>query len=299
MSLKIENVSKYFGNNAAINNLSLEISENQIYGFLGANGAGKTTMFRMILGLLSPSTGHVNWNDKIIDYSNSDEVGYLPEERGLYPKLTVKEQLIYFGQLRGMKKDKAIEKIEYWLEQFHIPNYSHRKLEELSKGNQQKIQFISAVINSPRLLLLDEPFSGLDPVNVELLKNAVTSIAKEGTTIIFSSHRMEHVEELCESLCILHKGNSILQGNLKDIKKSFGKKNIIIHTNVDLDYLDKLSEVTNIKRIYDGYILQVTNPSILQDILKDIIAKGIVTKFALEEPSLNDIFIEKVGASYE
>lgn len=298
LSLKIENISKYFGNTLAINNLSLEIPENQIYGFLGANGAGKTTMFRIILGLLSPSQGYVNWNGKVINYSNSDEVGYLPEERGLYPKLTVKEQLIYFGRLRGMRKDEAIERIDYWLKQFHIQSYSNRKLEELSKGNQQKIQFISAVINSPKLLLLDEPFSGLDPLNVELLKNAVISLSKEGTSIIFSSHRMEHVEELCESLCILHKGSSILQGNLNNIKKSFGKKNIIIHTNVNLDYLEKFNEVVNIKIIPGGYIIQVTDSDILQNILKDVLKKGIVTKFSLEEPSLNDIFIEKVGASY-
>ncbi|MGD9677073.1 MAG: ABC transporter ATP-binding protein [Vulcanibacillus sp.] len=299
MTLKIESVTRTFGKTIAINNLSLDIPQNQIYGFLGANGAGKTTMFRLILGLLSPNLGKISWDGHPIDYSFSNQVGYLPEERGLYPKLTVKEQLLYFGQLRGMNKQAINEKLEYWLDQFHISEYLNRKLEELSKGNQQKIQFITSIINSPKLLLLDEPFSGLDPVNVELLKDAVVSIAKQGTTIVFSSHRMEHVEELCENLCILHHGNPILQGNLQEIKSTYRKKNIIIHTDLELDYLNNLNEVSKIKKINQGYIIQVTDSRILQDILKDIISKGTITKFSLEEPSLNDIFIEKVGASYE
>lgn len=298
LSLQINNISKFFGTNKAVDNLSLEIPQGQIYGFLGANGAGKTTTFRMILGLLAPTEGTSTWNGDIINYSISDEIGYLPEERGLYPKLKVKEQIIYLGRLRGMDKNQVEKELNYWLDRFHISEYLNRKLEELSKGNQQKIQFISAVINSPKLLLLDEPFSGLDPVNVELLKNAVTTCAKRGTTIIFSSHRMDHVEELCENLCILKLGKPVLQGNLKEIKRSFGKKNIFIETDINLDYLNTYDEVSNVQKNANGFIVQITDELIAQTLIKDIVSKGNVTKFVLEEPTLNDIFIEKVGASY-
>lgn len=298
MSLRINNISKIFGTNRAVDNLSLEIPQGQIYGFLGANGAGKTTTFRMILGILAPTEGNATWDGGTINYSNSDEIGYLPEERGLYPKLKVKEQILYLGRLRGMEKDEIEKELNYWLERFNISEYLDKKLEELSKGNQQKIQFISAVINKPKLLLMDEPFSGLDPFNVEILKDAVISCAEQGTTIIFSSHRMDHVEELCENLCILNHGKTVLQGNLKEIKHSFGKKNILIETEVDIEYLNKYPEVTNIKKNANGYIVQITDDRITQTIITDIVSKGILTKFVLEEPSLNDIFIEKVGASF-
>lgn len=298
MALKIEGVTKKFGKHVAVNDLTLEIPESQMFGFLGANGAGKTTTFRMVLGLLEPTAGRISWAGNPITYKESQIVGYLPEERGLYPKLTVKEQLIYLGRLRGMGKSEILKELDYWLERFRVPEYLNKKVEELSKGNQQKIQFIASTIHRPKLLILDEPFSGLDPLNVELLKEAVVDLKNQGTSIVFSSHRMEHVEELCEHLCIMHHGKPVVHGALRDIKRSFGRKNVIIHADFDLEFLANLQGVTNTKKTAEGMIVQVKDEEISQDILHQITGKGYVRKFILEEPSLNDIFIEKVGASY-
>ncbi|WP_214483444.1 ABC transporter ATP-binding protein [Bacillus sp. SM2101] len=298
MGLKLENVTKRFGSFSAVDKLTIDIPEKEMFGFLGANGAGKTTTFRMILGLLDATEGNITWKGKPINYSSSHLVGYLPEERGLYPKLKVVEQIVYFGRLRGMDKAKVVKELDYWLERFKVPEYKNKKVEELSKGNQQKIQFISAVIHKPKLLILDEPFSGLDPVNVEQLKEAVIDLKNEGTSIVFSSHRMEHVEELCEHLCIMHHGKPVVHGSLKDIKRSFGKKNVMIDADFDLSDIKTLPGVVKVKDTALGVELQVENENVSQKILAQISNKGFIRKFMLEEPSLNDIFIEKVGASY-
>lgn len=299
MTLRLQNVTKRFGHFLAVDDLSIEIPEKEIFGFLGANGAGKTTTFRMILGLLNVSNGSITWDGKPISYHTSHQVGYLPEERGLYPKLKVQEQLIYLGRLRGMDKNSIIEEMKYWLDRFKVPEYANKKVEDLSKGNQQKIQFIASVIHKPRLLILDEPFSGLDPLNVEQLKNAVLDLKNSGTSIVFSSHRMEHVEELCENLCILHKGKPIVSGSLKGIKRSFGKKNVIVHADFDLSELGQLRGVVKSNKTAEGMFLQIENEAVSQDVFNFISGKGFIRKFALEEPTLNDIFIEKVGASIE
>lgn len=299
VSLQLDNVVKRYGNYNAVDGLNMEIQPNQIFGLLGANGAGKTTTIRMILGLLSPTHGKISWNGKPINYDNSDQIGYLPEERGLYPKLTVKEQLIYLGRLRGMDKDQIIKEMNAWLDKFKVPEYVNKKVEELSKGNQQKIQFITAVIHKPKLLFLDEPFSGLDPVNVDILKEAVLELANTGTTIIFSSHRMDQVEELCRNLCILHRGKPVVEGSLRDIKRAFGKKNIEIHTLADLSHLSDLPSVTKLRKTAQGYLVQINDEQASQTILADVASRGFISKFALEEPSLHDIFVEKVGTSYE
>lgn len=299
MVLKLEHVSKRFGQFTAVQDLSLVIPEKEMFGFLGANGAGKTTTFRMILGLLETSEGKITWDNKPINYSTSHLVGYLPEERGLYPKLKVREQIVYLARLRGMSKDKALVELRSWLDRFKIHEYENKKVEELSKGNQQKIQFIAAVIHKPQLLILDEPFSGLDPVNVELLKEAVLSLKENGATIVFSSHRMEHVEEMCEHLCILHKGSPVVYGALKEIKRAFGKKNLIIHADFSLDFLKSFPGVVKSKITMEGIHLQIAEEKVAEKILKEIAGKGFIRKFALEEPSLNDIFIERVGAEYE
>ncbi len=298
MSLKLEQVTKRFGETLAVNHLNLEIQEKQIFGLLGANGAGKTTTIRMILGLLSPTSGNISWNGQKITDQDSRLIGYLPEERGLYTKLSVKEQMIYLGRLRGMKKEEVLEQLDYWLERFFITDYKGKNVEDLSKGNQQKIQFIAAVLHQPKILFLDEPFSGLDPVNAELLKAAVNDLAKQGTTIVFSSHRMEHVEELCENICILQKGAPVVLGNLSEIKRSFGKKNLVINIDQELE-LGSISGVLKVKKTAQGYVLQVKDEAVSQHILQNIVSKGFISRFSLEEPSLNDIFIEKVGAAYE
>jgi ABC-2 type transport system ATP-binding protein len=298
MSLQIQNVTKRFGSFTAVDHLTLSIPESEMFGFLGANGAGKTTTFRMILGLLKPTEGEISWKNMPINYQTSNIVGYLPEERGLYPKLKVRDQLIYLGRLRGMDKKTIITEMRGWLEQFQVPEYETKRVEELSKGNQQKIQFIASVIHKPKLLILDEPFSGLDPVNVEQLKKAVTNLKNNGTSIVFSSHRMEHVEELCEHVCIMHHGKPVVHGSLREIKRSFGKKNVSVIAEFDLSFLGELEGVVAVKTRADGVTIQVENEEVTQAIFTQLQGKGFIRKFELEEPSLNDIFIEKVGAAY-
>ena len=200
--LKLENVTKYYGDFLAVDNLSFEVKEGEIFGLLGVNGAGKTTTFRMIMGLLEPTEGKITLNGKKIDYSVTDEIGFLTEERSLLLKLTVKEQALFYGTLKGMKEKDILKRLDYLLEKFGVLEYKDKKIKELSKGNQQKIQFITAIINEPKLLILDEPFSGLDPFNVELFKNEIVEMSKKGSMIIFSSHRMEHVELFCKKICI-------------------------------------------------------------------------------------------------
>ncbi|MFC4797833.1 ABC transporter ATP-binding protein [Neobacillus sp. GCM10023253] len=299
MVLKLERVTKRFGEFTAVSDLSLTIPEREMFGFLGANGAGKTTTFRMILGLLDASSGKITWDDQPLDYSTSHLVGYLPEERGLYPKLKVRDQVVYLARLRGMPKNEALMELRSWLEKFKIPEYENKRVEELSKGNQQKIQFIAAVIHKPRLLILDEPFSGLDPVNVEQLKEAVLGLKENGTTIVFSSHQMHHVEELCEHLCILQNGSPVVHGSLKEIKRAYGKKNLIIHADFSLESIKDFPGVVKTKPTMEGLELQIEGEQVAEGILKEIAGKGLLRKFALEEPSLNDIFIEKVGNAYE
>jgi ABC-2 type transport system ATP-binding protein len=299
MTLKINHVTKRFGSFTAVDQLNLEIPEREIYGFLGGNGAGKTTTFRMLLGLLDKTEGEITWKGDTISHHKSHLIGYLPEERGLYPKLTVKKQITYLARLRGMAKPDVLQELEKWLERFNVPEYLNKKIEELSKGNQQKIQFISAVIHRPELLILDEPFSGLDPVNVELLKEAVLDLKEDGTTIVFSSHQMAHVEELCEHLCILLKGSPVVEGSLREIKQSFGKKNLRVQEDVSLEFLREFPGVVKYRRVNDGCELQIANEEVSQEIFSALEGRGFIRSFQLEEPSLNDIFIEKVGASYE
>lgn len=299
MSLTISGVTKKFGNHVAVDNLHLDIPDSGLFGFLGGNGAGKTTTFRMILGLLDPTSGSITWNGKKINYAKSHLIGYLPEERGLYPKLKVKEQIIYLGRLRGMKKSDIVKELDKWLERFEIPQYLNKKVEELSKGNQQKIQLISAIIHQPELLILDEPFSGLDPINVEMLKEAVTDIAKQGTSIVFSSHQMEHVEQMCENICILREGKAVVHGNLREIKQSFGKKNLKIYGDFPFDFLQTMSGVVRYQEVVGGCHLQIENEAVATEIFSELQGKGFVRRFELEEPTLNDIFIDKVGERYE
>ena len=199
MALEISDVTKVFGNNKAVDSININVPSGSMYGFLGGNGAGKTTTFRMILQLLTPTSGSILYKGKKIGYDMTNSIGYLPEERGLHPKLTVKEQVLYLAELKGMSRKEADQALDYWLERFKVTENKTKKIEKLSKGNQQKIQLIASIIHNPELIILDEPFSGLDPINVELLKDAVKDLNKNGSTIIFSTHRMEHVEELCEN----------------------------------------------------------------------------------------------------
>ena len=295
MALHLEHVTKRFGNFTAVDDLSLSVGDGTMYGFLGPNGAGKTTTFRMILGLLNANEGRITWNNKPINYKTSPEIGYLPEERGLYPKMKVEEQLIFLGQLRGMNKSDAKADLKKWLDRMEIPHYANKKVEELSKGNQQKIQVIASLLHNPKLLILDEPFSGLDPVNVELLKEAIIEFRNSGATIVFSSHRMDHVEELCEQLSIIDHGKQIVSGTLREVKQSFGKQNVRINSDNDLSKLDSISGVTSVSRSIEGALYQVESEHIANKLLTAALESGPIRHFAIEEPSLQDIFIEKVG----
>lgn len=297
--LKVENVTKYYDKHLAVDNLSFEVQDGEIFGLLGVNGAGKTTTFRMIIGLLDPTSGKITLDGKQIDYNVTDSIGFLTEERSLLTKLTVKEQIIYYGVLKGMKEKEILEELDKWLERFHITEYKDRKIKELSKGNQQKVQFISAVINNPKLLILDEPFSGLDPINVEMFMDAIKEFKKRGSSIIFSSHRMEHVELFCEKLVILVKGKSVLEGNLKEIKKNYRRKNIHIIGKVDKEAIKKLEGVENIEETAEELIVKIASDKYIDDVFK-VVKKGEnITKFAVEDPTLNEIFLSKVGESYE
>ncbi|CAM4110006.1 ATP-binding cassette domain-containing protein [Paenibacillus alkaliterrae] len=293
--LKVEKVVKQYGDKTAVNGISFEVSEGEIYGLLGANGAGKTTTMRMVLGLIYPDDGQILYHGKAYSNDQLRNLGYLPEERGLYQKVRVSDQLIYLAQLRGMSKKDADASLKRWLERFEVPEYYNKKVEELSKGNQQKIQFIAGVIHSPKIVILDEAFSGLDPVNVELLKTTVKELRDSGTSILFSTHRMEHVEELCRNITILHRSNVVLKGNIKEIKKQFPKERVILSTENEVKGLDRIGGVTNVIRHEYGYELGIANEAVGGHILRLAMEQSAITRFEIKEPTLNEIFIKTVG----
>jgi ABC-2 type transport system ATP-binding protein len=299
-SLKVDHIIKSFGDKMAVNDLSFEVAEGEMYGLLGANGAGKTTTMRMILGLILPDDGDIRYHGKGYSQEQLSNLGYLPEERGMYPKIKVSDQIIYLAQLRGMSRKDADQNLKRWLEKFQVPEYYSKKVEELSKGNQQKIQFIAAVIHNPRILILDEAFSGLDPVNVELLKTTVKELRDGGTSIVFSTHRMEHVEELCRNITIMHKANPVLQGAIKDIKKKFPQERVVVAAEGDINGLGTIAGVSEVFRHeHGGYELKVNMPDAGQRILQHALSQGPVTRFEIMEPTLNEIFIKTVGENHE
>lgn len=297
--LEVKNVTKYYGDFKAVDNLSFTVKEGEIFGLLGVNGAGKTTTFRMIMGLLDPTEGEITLDGKKIDYSLTDEIGFLTEERSLLTKLTVKEQCLYYGHLKSMKEKDIINRMDELLEKFGVSEYKDKKIKELSKGNQQKIQFITAILNNPKLLILDEPFSGLDPFNVELFKKEIIEMSKRGSIIIFSSHRMEHVELFCKKLVIILKGKTVLEGYLTDIKDKYQKKNIFIKGDVEEKELLSIKGVCEVIEKADEFEVVIENKDVANEVFKTIKKKNNITKFVVEEPSLNEIFVEKVGESFE
>lgn len=296
--LEVKNISKSYGTHLAVDDLSFEVKKGEIFGLLGENGAGKTTTFRMIMGLLEPNSGTVTLDGKKIDYSVTDTIGFVTEERSLLTKLTVKNQLLYYGILKGMTEEVILKKLDEWLEKFGITEYKNRKIKELSKGNQQKIQFIAGIINDPKLLILDEPFSGLDPINVKMFQEAILELKEKGCSIIFSSHQMEHIELFCEKLVILVKGKVVLSGYLKDIKKEYRKKNIFIEGDISTEKLKKIPGVLEVVKNANEYQVKIESEKIVESVFKAI-SKNKITKFVVEEASLNEIFIEKVGESYD
>ena len=297
--LILKNVTKYYGSNLAVDNLSFEVKDGEIFGLLGVNGAGKTTTFRMITGLLDKTEGEITFNGEKIDYSVTDKIGFLAEERCLLTKLTVFEQAKFYGGLKSMSEKDIESRLDYLLDKLEISDYKNKKIKELSKGNQQKVQFIMAILHKPKLLILDEPFSGLDPINIELFKNLILELKHEGTSIIFSSHRMDHVEYFCESLVILVKGKTVLQGNLKKIKEEYRKKNILINGSIDTEEIKKVNGVLDVQKNGQDYSVKILDDSKVENVFKYVSKCKNITKFIVEEPSLNEIFIERVGGSYE
>ena len=295
MGLFLKNVSKTFVGKRAVDNISFELNKPGVFGLLGTNGAGKTTTIRMLLGIIKKDSGEITWNGKAVD-RKSVNFGYLPEERGVYPKTKIYNQLMYFAELKGMKKEEADETIKNWAQKLKVEEYLDKPAEKLSKGNQQKIQFMTAVIHNPELLVLDEPFSGLDPVNTELLKNIIINLVKEGKYIIMSAHQMSTIEEFCSDILILNKGKTVLKGNLKEIKDTYPANRVQIETNENIEAdIKKLGfEIENMKNY--SYTIKISNEQKAHELLKELVLKGItVNKFEIMKPTLNDIFIEKVG----
>ena len=299
MSLYVNNISKSYGNKKVVDNLSFILDKPCIFGLLGTNGAGKTTTIRMILNILKIDEGTITWNGKEVDRKKVN-FGYLPEERGLYPKSKIITQLLYFAELKGMKKNFAIKSINKWAKILKVTEYLNLTPDKLSKGNQQKIQFMMAIIHNPDLIVLDEPFSGLDPVNSKLIKEVILNLVKQGKYIIMSAHEMYTIEEFCTDLIILNKGKTVLQGNLKEIRNSYPINKLFIETNEDIKkYLNKYKLTINSchENIYE---VAITSEEAAYKLLKNLVDNKIkIIKFELERPSLNEIFIEKVGDKNE
>ena len=293
--LILENVSKTFVGKKAVDGISFALDKPGVFGLLGTNGAGKTTTIRMLLGIIKKDSGEITWNGKKVD-RKSVNFGYLPEERGVYPKVKIYDQLMYFAELKGMKKQEADTAIKDWAKKLKVEEYMQMPAEKLSKGNQQKIQFMTAVIHNPELVVLDEPFSGLDPVNTELLKNIIIDLVKEEKYVIMSAHQMSTIEEFCSDILILNKGKTVLQGNLREIKDQYPANRVQIETNESItENIAKLGlEIENEKN--NEYTIKIDNEEQAHNLLNELVKdRKTINKFEITKPTLNDIFIEKVG----
>ena len=295
MGLKLKNVSKMFVGKQAVDNISFEVDKPGVFGLLGTNGAGKTTTIRMLLGIIKKDTGEITWNGKKVE-RKSVNFGYLPEERGVYPKTKIYDQLMYFAKLKGMSQKDADESIKKWAKILKVEEYLPMIAEKLSKGNQQKIQFMTAIIHNPELIVLDEPFSGLDPVNTEILKNIIINLVKEGKYIIMSSHQMSSIEEFCTDILILNKGKTVLKGNLKEIKEGYKANRLELSTNKNIDeYIKEFNMKVEFSK-NNEYSIKIDSEEKAHQLLEKLVTNHIeVDKFEIKKPTLNDIFIEKVG----
>lgn len=302
MNLEVKNLHKSFNGNEILHGISFSVKSGKALGLLGRNGAGKTTTIRILMKVFNADKGEILIDGKKFNPSKF-HIGYLPEERGLYPKKKIIEQLIYLGTLRGLSHKDAEMSSKKWLEKLGISHYEDRLLETLSKGNQQKVQLAQTLVCSPEIVILDEPFSGLDPVNAQILKDVIKELINENRIVIFSSHQMSYVEEFCEDIVIINHGNVVLEGNLKNIKKDFGENRLIIsslnYNNKELAEIFK-SKFSNLVSVYDikeeFIILELCKDITKNDLLKEIMAADIdIEKFGIYEPSLNDIFVLKAG----
>lgn len=295
MGLKIENVNKSYGTKKVVDNISFKMDKPGVFGLLGTNGAGKTTTIRMILGILKKDSGEISWNGKEVERKHVN-FGYLPEERGIYPKTKIYDQMMYFAKLKGMKKEEADKAIRYWMKRLEVEEYMFMTAEKLSKGNQQKIQFITAILHDPELIVLDEPFSGLDPVNTELLKDVIMELVNKNKYIIMSSHQMSSIEEFCTDVVIIDKGKTVLKGNLKEIRNEYKANKIELSTTENVDKFIEDLKLNIISNKNNDYEIEINEEEQGFKLLKNLIGNNInVIKFEMKKPSLNDIFIEKVG----
>jgi ABC-2 type transport system ATP-binding protein len=293
--IEVKNISKSFGDTRAVANVSFEIPKGRIFGLLGPNGAGKTTAIRIINHILIADSGTVTINGYPVSSKTQSMIGYMPEERGLYKKMKVGEQLVYLAQLKGLSHEKAREKIRYWLDRFEAAAWFDKKVGELSKGMSQKIQFIATIAHNPDIYIFDEPFSGLDPINSEMLKEIVIELRDNGNTILFSTHRMEQVEQMCDDICLFNNGKAVLNGNLREIKQRYGKNTINIEFEGDDAFLDELQDVRINNRSANYAEIRVLDGQSMQDILKKAMNHAQIYKFERVEPSLTEIFISTVG----
>lgn len=298
-AVAVAGVTKRFDTVTAVDNLSLSVKQGSVYGLLGPNGAGKTTTLRMILRITIPDSGSIHMLGRPQDDSVQDLIGYLPEERGLYPRMKVREVLLFLAGLKGLSDSEAGHRVDDWLERLEIATWGDRKVIDLSKGMQQKVQFIAAVIHRPPVLILDEPFSGLDPVNATVIKDIMLELRQKGATIILSTHRMEQVEMMCDAICLINKGRSVLEGELASIKRSYGKNTVRIEYVGDGDFLNQPGLVQSLNHfgaVTEAKLAPGADP---QEILKAALERGIrINHFELIEPPLNDIFIEKVSEAH-
>lgn len=292
--LILQDVSKSFAGKRVVDRISLTLDRPGVYGLLGTNGAGKTTTIRMLLGIITKDNGEITWNGQNVDRKTVN-FGYLPEERGVYPKVKIFDQLMYFAELKGMNKISAATSIQKWAKRLKVEEYLNVPAERLSKGNQQKIQFMTAILHDPGLIVLDEPFSGLDPVNTDILKNIIIDLVRQSKFIIMSAHQMSTIEEFCNDILILNRGKAVLQGNLKQIKSTYPANRLVISTGNDISIY--LQNFTIENQTDSQYTLKIQSETSAQQLLHDLVENNIsIDKFEIMKPTLNDIFIEKVGA---
>ncbi|WP_372637953.1 ABC transporter ATP-binding protein [Fodinibius sp.] len=293
--IEVKDIAKSFGKTQAVRNASFEVEKGRIFGLLGPNGAGKTTAIRMINHILIPDAGTITINGLKASSHTQKMIGYLPEERGLYKKMKVGEQLIYLARLKGLTHRKAKEQTRYWLDRFGASDWYHKKVGELSKGMSQKIQFIATIAHEPDIYIFDEPFSGLDPINSEMLREIVIELRERGKTVLFSTHRMEQVEQMCDDICLFNNGRVVLKGNLRQIRKSFGKNTIVIEFQGDSSFLDQIKNVRINNRSTNFAEIRVLDGQDMQQILKMAMDHAEIYRFERVEPSLTEIFISTVG----
>jgi len=293
--IDVQNVSKHFGKATAVNQVSFGVEKGQIFGLLGPNGAGKTTTIRMINHILNPDTGSISILGEAVSPKSQERIGYLPEERGLYKKMKVFDQLMYLAQLKGLSYMAAKTAIEFWLDRFEASSWKKKEVSELSKGMSQKIQFIATVAHDPEIYIFDEPFSGLDPINSEMLKEVILGEKKRGKTILFSTHRMEQVEQMCDDICLFNQGKAVLQGNLQSIKQSFGNNTVLLDYIGDSEFLNQLEGVRINNRSTNFAEIRLLEGASPQHILEIAMKHAEIQRFEIVQPSLQDIFISTVN----